>query len=159
MIVECHQFTNTINLLPTIKSGDSITKVVILQQYNLQNDHLSIQPIKHYNLHTELSSMIQPTSIKQTHNHHAKLKPLKLCFVDVKQNKKPTLQTQKIPMTPLVQACTISHYLLFSLLSPQLLHIVHKLLFPSQQFFLPFPQLTFPFEALVKMSCCRISAT
>ena len=46
MIVECHQFTNTINLLPTIKFGDSITKVVILQQYNLQNDHLNIQSTK-----------------------------------------------------------------------------------------------------------------
>ena len=105
-------------LFRSIKSGDSITKVVILQQYNLQNDHLSIQPTKQYNLHTELSSMIQPTSTKQTHNHHARPKSLKFCFVDVKQNKKPTLQTQKIPMTPLVQACTISHYLLSSLLSP-----------------------------------------
>ena len=58
MKFEYHQFTNTINLLPTIKSGDSITKVVILQQYNLQNDHLSIQSTKQYNLHNELSSMI-----------------------------------------------------------------------------------------------------
>jgi len=45
MLVECHQFTNANNLLPTIKSGGSITKVVMLQ-YNLQNDHLSIQLTK-----------------------------------------------------------------------------------------------------------------
>ena len=45
MLVECHQFTNTTNLLPTIELCGYITKVVILR-YNLQDDHLSIQLTK-----------------------------------------------------------------------------------------------------------------
>ena len=45
MLVECHQFTNTNNILPTTKLSGSINKVVILQN-NLQNDHLSIQLTK-----------------------------------------------------------------------------------------------------------------